>query len=132
MKLMVNELKTELIQEVSSDSFAIVEAVRLHLYKHGNPAGSLFVEIRDGQGQLVAISEQIPIESISEMMFFHGQIRFYVSAYLRPESTYQLVLKSTGYNFTEESYVGWCLDFDFGTYPKDSIFAHDYEFWTRK
>lgn len=132
MKLMVNELKTELVQVVSSDGFAIVEAVRLHLYKHGNPAGSLFVQIRDGHGQLIATSEQIQIESISEEMFFHGLIRFYISAHLRPESNYQMVLQSTGYNFTEESYVGWCFDFDFNNYPKESNHALCYEFWTRK
>lgn len=132
MKLMVNELKTELIQKLSGDEFTIVEAVRLHLYKHGAPGGSLFVEIRDEQSQLIATSETILIGSISEMTFFHGQVRFYVSAYLRPESVYQLVLKSSGYSFSEGAYVGWCLDFDFNTYQKNSNHAHDYEIWSRK
>lgn len=132
MKLMVNELKTELIQELSGDDLSIVEAVRLHLYKHGAPGGSLFVEIRDEQSQLIATSETISIGSISEMMYFHGQVRFNINVYLRPASIYQLVLKSSGYSFSEGAYVGWCLDFDFNTYPKNSAHAHDYEIWTRK
>lgn len=132
MKLLVNELKTEIAQAVSGDGFAVVEAVRLHLYKHGAPAGSLFVEIRDEHGQMIATSEVIPIESLSESLYFHGQIRFFISAYLRPSAVYQIVLCSTGYSFNESAYVGWCCDFDFNTYPKNSKYAQDYEIWTRK
>lgn len=132
MKLLVNELKTEIAQAVSGDGFAVVEAVRLHLYKHGSPAGSVFVEIQDERGQMIAKSEVLPIESISEALYFHGQIRFFIKAYLQPAVVYRLVLKSEGYSFTESEYVGWCCDFDFNTYPKNSRYAQDYEFWTRK
>lgn len=132
MKLLVNELKTELVQQLSGDETRIVEAVRLKLYKHNSPAGSLFVEVRDENGGVISVSESIAISSLSESAFFHGQIRFYLNAYLKAGRSYQLALCSTGYSFSESAYVGWCLDFDFHTYTKTTKHRHDFEIWSRK
>ncbi len=132
MKILVNELRTEIVQNISGDDFASVEAIRLHLYKHNNPIGSLRIEIRDEYGQTISGSNEVEISDLGESSFFHGQVRFDIKVLLRPNYKYQLVLKSEGYSFEEQAYVGWCLDFDFNTYPKDANHAHDYEIWCRK
>lgn len=132
MKLLVNELLSERSQGISSDTIAIVEGIRVHLYKHNNPAGELFLQIRDSSGQVVAESERISITAISEAPFFHGQVRFFIKAHLAADTAYQITLCSSGYAFSEAAYIGWCLDFDFQTYPKTEQYAHDYEVWVRK
>lgn len=132
MKLLVNELVTEIRQKISGDKISMVEGVRLHLYKHRSPNGFLVLEIKKGK-QTVATSEVLHIADISEGEFYHGQTLFNIKAHLRANVEYELVLRhGGGYAFSEAAYIGWCLDFDFHTYPKVSNFAHDYEVWVRK
>lgn len=131
MKLLVNELISELKQGISSDKTSYVEGIRVHLYKHGTPTGSLRLEIRSRNGQRIAVSESIAIADLTEAPYFHGQVLFGIKAHLRASADYHLVLCQEGYSFSEAAYVGWCLDFDFKTYPKTSKFAHDYEIWSR-
>jgi len=137
MKLHVHELYTELSQEVQSGAIVNVEAVRLHLYKHNNPAGSLTVEIRNENG-VVAVGETLLISDISSEPFFHGMVRFYINAQLKNNTAYKIVLKHSGYTFSEPAYVGWATDFDFNTYDKTPTPSHallnpfDYEVWVRK
>lgn len=128
MKLLVNELISELKQTISGDKISIVEGIRLHLYKHRNPAGTLYLDVRKGR-QTIASSAGVQISAISDAPFFHGQVLFEIKAHLRAGTAYDLVLRHEGYAFTEEAYVGWCLDFDFRTYPKIGKFAQDYEIW---
>lgn len=138
MKLHVHELQSTLEQSFTPDKIVNVEAVRLHLYRHSFAAGSLKVQIRNQNG-LVAESNAVAISDIAPgSSFFHGMIRFDVSAQLKKNTTYFVRLVSTGYSFNESAYVGWCTDFDFGTYPKSPdalpalVTAFDYEIWVRK
>lgn len=136
MKLLVHELKTELVQNSRGDKHNILEAIRLHLYKHNSPSGNLFVEVRDLNNQLVSRSEILPISSISEAPFFHGQVRFYVNAYLIAGNEYRIALCASEYTFNESAYIGWCADFDFKTYPRQTEILMDspldYEIWERR
>lgn len=136
MKLIVHELVTTLSQTVRCDSTSNVIAVRVKLYKHNSPSGSLQLQIKHNS-QVIATSETIAISSVSGAAYFHGLIRFYISAQLQAGQTYEITLVPTGYTFSEPAYVGWCADFDFNTYPTISPTAHPlfaplhYELWTK-
>lgn len=138
MKLAVNELKSYLEQKVVSKGIHNVEAIRLHLYKHNTPSGSLKVQLRTENG-LVAESSPVQISDVASSDYFHGMIRFNINLQLKKDTEYTIRLVSEdGYSFSESSYVGLCLDFDFNTYKKNPqpdyplINSYDYEVWVRK
>lgn len=138
MKLLVIELYSNLEQAIIPDTIQQVEAVRIHLYKHNTPAGSLQVLIKDGD-TTIATSQIVNISDISEADFFHGQVTFEINVQLLKSKEYKILLQASGYTFTESAYVGWCRDFDFKTYPKgfedrgsNLKSGFDYEIWTRK
>jgi len=126
MKLNVHELQAAgLMQRFTVGSNPLdVYAIRPHLYKHLSPAGSLYMEIRSDGGSLLSTSETLTISSIHSNGFAsanygHGDIRFYTSARLAANTTYQLWLKSTGYTYANSAFIGWCNDFDLRKIDKD-------------
>lgn len=113
MKLAVHELRTELSQKITTgDKPVWVEAIRPHLYKHGSPAGALYLEVRNAQGYLIATSQPVVIADIPGLPFFHGEIDFPLETSLVANATYFVTLKGTGYSFNESAFIGWCNDFD--------------------
>lgn len=143
MKLIVHELTAlNISQEIQTeDKVILLEALRPHLYKHNNPAGSLYMEIRSEADALLFTSETITIQSIHDAVgdaYFHGPTRFYIDASLAPNTKYNVILKSTGYTFNESAYIGWCNGYDLkvveNSYtpagdPADALIV---EFWERK
>lgn len=122
MKLIVNELKNEIYQIIKTDRNTQVEAVRINLYKHNNPAGFFTVEIHNNNGELIAASDDTFSSSeISSSSFFHGLVRFNINAQLMKNVSYRIVLKASGYAFSDSAYVGWCSSFDL------PIYANEYE-----
>jgi len=81
VNLVVFELTTDVIeQRFTTGSFPVqLEAVRPHIYKHNNPAGSLSVELRNDSGTLLKTSDAVTIQSITDVTnsYFHGYVRFY-------------------------------------------------------
>lgn len=118
MVLLVHELKGTLFQEVTPDKTTQVEAIRINLYKHNFPSGNFTLEIHDLSGELIATSATtLNASEISSSNFYHGLIRFYVDVQLMKDVTYRVVLKSSGYSFSEGNYLGWCSGYDLGIYP---------------
>jgi hypothetical protein len=116
---------------VSPKDIQNIEAIRLHLYRHRWPSGSLRLALENENGRF-ATSEDVAISSIGQENFFHGQVRFFINAQVR--SPFQIVLEPVDYAFSESAYVGWCSDFDFKTYhsfPRPLQSPLDYEMWTR-
>ena len=117
MKLIVNELKTSLFQEITPSKTTQVEAVRINLYKHNNPEINLTIEIHNSNGGLIAASDDsFSSSEISSSPFFHGFIRFKIKAQLMKNTPYRIVLKASGYAFSESAYIGWCSSFDLPVY----------------
>lgn len=113
MILQVHELQTELKQKIRATANVDTYAVRLHLYRHNLPAGSLFVELRNANNRLIKTSNVITIASIPQTQaYFHGYIRFLISHPLKRDSEYYFALKSTGYAYSGTDFIGWCNDFD--------------------
>lgn len=89
-----------------------VGAIRPHLYKHLAPAGSVYLRITDENGGKIADSDSVTITSLSAENYWHGKVRFLISAALRRRTTYFVELKSTGYTYAAGAFVGWCNDYD--------------------
>lgn len=118
MKLLVSELKTSIYQVVTPSENTQVEAVRVNLYKHNFPGGNLTLEIHDSNGELITSSAtSLTAGAVSSADFFHGFVRFYINASLMKNVSYRIVLKATGYTFSESAYFGWCVGFDLEVYP---------------
>lgn len=117
MKLCVAELDTELFQAITPSQNTFVEAIRIHLYRHNAPAGSLSVRIADTNGRSIAVSDTVAISSIPSGNFYHGYIRFLIQCSLKKSEQYRVYLNSSGYSFSESAYIGWCNDFDLRKYP---------------
>ncbi len=139
MKLIVHELQTSLTQNLTTNKIIQVVAVRPHIYRHNMPIGTLKVEIRTAGNVLVATSESIDISDIGAEAFFHGYVRFSVSAFLDKDTEYKfLLVGEDGYSFDESAYIGWCNGFDLGKYtpavePISSFhYPLDLEVWERK
>ena len=138
MKLIVVELNEQpLSQKVVAPAILNIEAIRLHVYKHDYPAGTLKVQITDLNDFVLAESNEVDISDITGD-YYHGQIKFDINFQTDKEAEYKIKLLSTGYSFSESQYIGWCLDFDFNTYVQDYQklsnlqSSFDYEIWTRK
>ena len=117
MILQVHELVTTLSQKLTVGSEEVrISAIRPHLLRWLSPAGSLYLEVRDASNALVATSETIAISSLPAGNYLHGYIRFLVDCILAANSTYSVVLNSSGYTFSESAWIGWCTDFDLRKY----------------
>lgn len=133
--LLIDELKTTLIQEINPEYTQLVRAVRIDLAKIGSPAGSLKVTIKDEHNNPVGSSTLVAIASISEQNY-HGFIRFDLSAQLKANSSYKVVLSSQGYTFSDSNYIAWKRDYPKKGYElstdNNNLFesAYSLEFWT--
>ncbi|TXH09501.1 MAG: hypothetical protein E6R04_08000 [Spirochaetes bacterium] len=125
MNLVVHELKAntgtgslyQTLTTAASPAYQEIYAVRPHLLKYASPAGSLYIEIQDNAGSLLATSETIAITDISAIAYFHGYVRFPVNVRLAPSASYRVALKYSGlYAFAEAAYIGWCGDYDLVKY----------------
>lgn len=118
MKLIVFEVKSEgVYQEVTPTRNVNVEAIRPHLIKHANPAGSIKVQIQDNNGDLITESSPVAISDLSNSTYFHGHIRFDINASLKKDETYRIAVVGTGgYSFSESDYIGVCNSWEHSSY----------------
>lgn len=116
MRIWVHELRTELRQtRTPLDYHQKVRAIRPHLLRYGNPAGSLFLEVQNAGGDVIATSEEIDIADIGGHDFLHGYVRFFLDAYLKAGTPYYMALKASGYSFSTSDFIGWVNDYGFRT-----------------
>lgn len=126
MNLVVHELgitgafgNTTLKQAIRPTRDVFAYAVVLHLYKHLAPAGSLYVQIQDSNGRKIKNSDVPAISTISSANYFHGDVRFLIDFSFRNQVNYFIALKSTGYTYASNAFIGWCNGFDLKKYPCD-------------
>lgn len=112
-------------------------AIRPHLFKHLAPAGDVFVRVTDLNGEKIADSENLTITSISGANYFHGKVRFLLTASLRRRTQYYFELKSSGYTYDPAAFVAWCNDYDLrNIHSADYSYANGisaplaFELWT--
>jgi hypothetical protein len=118
--LVYHELIDSLTQEITIGGKPIqVYALCPHLYLHNGPSGALQMRIYDEEDSLIAFSENQVLDALPiTEPYFHGQVRFLISALLKAHTTYRMQLKAgTGYTYAAASHVGWCNDFDLRRVP---------------
>lgn len=144
-KLIVDELgrgtSTYLQQKITIGARPmIIVAIRPKIYKHNNPAGSLKMEIRDASQNLLAESNTVTIQSLTDVTnaFAHGYFQFDVNVGFAANTDYYVRMVSTGYTFAENAFVGWCRGFELGKYEELFSYggglasAFDFEAWENK
>lgn len=118
--LVIDELRnTVLRQEVTniSGTRSIIKAVRLNLYGHNNPNGSLRLKITNENFDEV-INKELGIATIQaavldktgENTYWHGIVNFEFDSPIPVEAgrKFNIELEGfDGYNFSEDSYIGW-------------------------
>ena len=83
-------------------------AIRLHLYKHLAPAGSLYVQLQDSNGVKIKDSDSVTIASISSLNYFHGMVTFDLEVSLRRNTVYWFeLLSSGGYSYAAGAHIAW-------------------------
>lgn len=120
---------------------AIVKAVRPRLYFHNDPAGTFTLSIL--QGSTVLKSKSLTMAAIitgaswTAGQYHHGMLNFEFDSplVLYPES-YVVQLTSTGYTFSESSYVGWIKSHEdqvneiSGDIVLPTDYPHEFEIWS--
>lgn len=138
MKLIVHEILSSVSQGLTPEKNTQVTVVRPHLYIHNKPAGTLKVQVTTSDGLLIAESTEIDIQEMTTLPYFHGYVRFDVSAHLKGGVEYKvLVTTGGGYSFSESGYVGVCADYDSRKYELSEPISHpnysplDIEVWSK-
>jgi hypothetical protein len=138
MTLLVSEINgSSVYQAIRPDSNKFVGAIRPHLYIHNIPSGTLKVQIKTSDGELIAESNARNISAITSSPEYHGYVTFYLQASLRSGVDYLVyIVAGGGYSFSESAYVGVCNDFDLRKYEPIATIIHpifsplDLEVWT--
>lgn len=123
-KIVVHELDSTVVRQqlTTLDKPIYIYALRPYVFRWLSPAGTAYMEIQDSNGKLIRVSESITIASIGTGNYWHGYYRFLVSIALRAETTYYFALKTSGYTYASNAYLGWCNDFD-----KRNAFGSSYD-----
>ncbi len=118
MKLFVEEVRTSLYQTITVGSKPLqLAAIRPHLMRWLAPAGSLTVQIWDGNRNLVETSPSMTIASLGSGNYWHGYQRFYMNSFLRAGTVYRIAVVASGYTFSESAYFGWVNAYDLRKAP---------------
>lgn len=139
MTLIVHELDAPVVQTIRHTRNVMVEAIRPHLVRYGNPVGSVKIQILNDANALIAESAPVSIADMGSQDYFHGYVRLDISAGLTKNKSYTIKLVGTdGYSFSESAYVAWANGFDLGKYPPAYVpegslkYPLDLEVWERK
>ena len=137
MKIIVHEILTAVSQILTPSENTIVSVLRPHIYVHNKPVGTLKVQISTVDDELIAESNEIDIQTMTTLPYFHGYVRFDVNAFLKANVQYKVsVVAGGGYSFSETGYCGVCNDFDLRKYETDVPVTHprfaplDVEVWS--
>lgn len=112
MKLVVEELKTELIHTATCFRRAHIQAIRPFIFKYLSPAGTFTFSIEQNSQVIGSVSfTSADIESntaATNSNYFHGPylIDFTNPVIVQP-GTFQIKLSAAGYSFSESAYFGW-------------------------
>lgn len=92
----------------------MVYALRPYIFKWLAPAGTVYMQIQDVNRRKIVDSESITITAISAQNYFHGYYRFLTSAHLRANTNYYIAMKTSGYTYNSNAFVGWANSFALG------------------
>lgn len=136
--LLLNPLVTTLTQKIKipGNNRSHIQAIRPRLLLFNNPSGSLKIAVKDLSGSerfslTQSISDIYTNSSISDD-YAHGFFKFEFSevSILDP-GTYNVELSGSGYSYSDSSYIGWIIDYEFHTLDRTSSLINPYgmEIW---
>ena len=106
-------------QEMTCNENSFLSAVRIHVYRHRFPTGSVKMQILDTNKRLMGESETLAISSLdvdtgtTGLDFFHGIVNFDFNLPIKSGVNFFLRMVGTaGYSFSETAYIGWVNGFD--------------------
>ena len=111
--LIIDELRTTLEQEFTVVTRREVLTVRPNLMFYNDPAGTFTMTIKQGSTTIIAksltMTEILTGTSWTANQYHYGVINFEFATpvALLVDTTYTAVLSSSGYVFSESSYLGW-------------------------
>lgn len=117
MKIQVEELRGELSHHANAWRRICVAAIRPYIYKHLSPSGTFTFSIYQGGEKLGEQSlTSLDIENNSEatsINYFHGPFRIlFDSPIIINKGDFEIRLTSSGYTFSDASYLGWIREHD--------------------
>ena len=113
MKLIVEELVTDLTHSATANRRMTIAAVRPFIYKHRSPSGTFTVSIIQGGntvGSKTFTSAQMESEiaDVTSVNFFHGPYKIeFDSPIVVNRGSFDIKLSHSGYSFSETDYIGW-------------------------
>lgn len=138
MRLIATEWVLDpLKQRITASKPVIGSAIRPHILKVGNPAGSMRILVQDTLGNTLYTSASVAISALG-VDHFHGVVKFDVEFGFEENQSYDIVLDTVGYTFGASDYISWCLDYDLRVYDLDyttnSVLFSPYkmEIWERR
>ena len=142
-KLLVEELEaTTLSQSFTILNRLALSAVRPLLYLHNDPTGTFTLTIKNGSETVTSASltgaQIISNAGFTAGQYHYGFFKFDMSAILNIDTTYTLELSSSGYTFSEASYLGWIREHENNTNSIDGTITSSlsnplsYQLWGYK
>lgn len=111
--LVVDELETTLDQQftVLLNRRLTIEGVRIYIYMHNAPSGTFTLSLKEGatvHASKTFTSAEIKTDLSTSDNYAHlWKVISFSNVIHLSKSTYTLSLSSSGYSFSESSYLGW-------------------------
>jgi hypothetical protein len=109
-----------LTQTFTMEKRANIQAIRPNLYFHNDPAGTYTITIKDGANAIgsksLTMAEIITNANFTANQYHHGFFNFQFDDVVTLNSgIYTLEFSTSGYTFSESSYVGWIKEYEYRT-----------------
>jgi len=114
--IVCNELKTTLTQSVNMnyDRVYHVAGLKIQVFMYNNPTGIFTLSIKSGSDVLANASFtsadiKTDLNTTDNYAYIYKALDFSLPL---KKGSYDLVLSSDGYTFSESSFLGWCKSYD--------------------
>lgn len=118
--LLVNPLKTQLRQEIrlNHDKRYIIEAICPYIYMHNSPNGTFIFRIKKGlttvfSQSFTSIDLKASINTTNNYAHIFYAINPISGFLLLEKGNYIFELDSTGYTYSDTSYLGWITQHEY-------------------
>lgn len=116
--LVVEELKSTLTQSFTVDlnRRITVAGIRPYIYMHNSPTGTFTLSLKEGATTHATVtfdSTEIKSDLVTSDNYAHlWKALTFVDPLQLSKGSFSLVLSSSGYSFSESSYLGWIKEHD--------------------
>lgn len=110
-RLIVDELRTTLTQDLTIEKKTVLERILPHLYVQGSPSGTVTLRVKKGPVILTEVTLNIATamtQAGKTKANYHGFVSFQFPKppILKPD-TYTVELEATTYSYDDNTFIGW-------------------------